>query len=95
MKKKSSQSPNRTNKSSKLSPRTDSDRMITLTQKNVKARLFDKTNVRQKEAYNKHKFNDDSPDEKFLVAIQVQKPQTPKILKEEKEERKKTKIYTR
>ena len=83
---KSSQSPNRSYKRSKLSPGTDSDRMITLTQNKVKARLFDKINVKNKKAYNKLKFNDDSPEEKFLVTIQVQKPQTPysltpKILK--------------
>ena len=86
---KSSQSPNRSYKRSKLSPGTDSDKMITLTQKKVKARLFDKINVKNKEAYNKLKFNDDSPEEKILVTIQVQKPQTPysltsKILKKEK-----------
>ena len=40
--------------------------MITLTQKKVKARLFYKTNVRNKESLNKLKFNDDSPDEKIL-----------------------------
>ena len=61
---KSNQSPNRSYKRSKLSPGTDSDRMITLTQKKVKARLFDKINVRNKEVYNKLKFNDDSPEEK-------------------------------
>ena len=95
---KSSQSPNRRYKRSKLSPGTDSDRMITLTQKKVKARLFDKINVKNKEAYNKLKFNDDSPEEKNLATIHVQKPQTPysltpKILKKEIEERKKIKIY--
>ena len=61
---KSSQSPNRSYKRSKLSPGTDSDRIFTLTQKKVKARLFDKINVKNKEAYNKLKFNDDSPEEK-------------------------------
>ena len=99
---KSSQSQNRSCKRSKLSPGTNSDRMITLTQKKVKARLFEKINVKNKEAYNKLKFNDDSPEEKLLVTIQVQKPQTPysltpKILikkrKRGKKERKKTKIY--
>ena len=84
------QSPNRSNKRSKLSPETDSDRIITLIQKKVKARLFEKTNLRNKEALNKLKSNDDSPEEKILVKIQVQKPQTPysltlKILKKEKE----------
>ena len=63
---KSSQSPNRSNKRSKLSPGTDSDRMITLTQKKVKTKLFEKTNLRNKEALNKLKFNDDSPEEKIL-----------------------------
>ena len=63
---KSSQSPNRSNKRSKLSTGTDSDRMIILTQKEVKARLFEKTNLRNKEALNKLKFNDDSPEENFL-----------------------------
>ena len=66
---KSSQSPNRSNKRSKLSPGTDSERMITLTQKKVKARLFDKTYVRNKEALNKLKFNDDSPEKKILITI--------------------------
>ena len=61
---KSSQSPNRSYKRSKLSPGTDSDRMITLTQKKVKARLLNKINIKNKEAYNKLKFNDDSPEEK-------------------------------
>ena len=93
------QSPDRSNKRSKLSPETDSDRIITLTQKKVKARLFEKTNLRNKKALNKLKSNDDSPEEKILVTIQVQKPQTPysltpKILKKkEKEEWKKVKIY--
>ena len=64
--KKSSQSPNRSYKRSKLSPGTDSDRIITLTQKKVKARLFDKINVKNKEAYNKLKFNDDSQEEKIF-----------------------------
>ena len=63
---KSSQSPNKSNKRSKLSSGTDSDRMIIMTQKEVKARLFEKTNVRNKEALNKLKFNDDSLDKKFL-----------------------------
>ena len=40
--------------------------MITLTQKKVKAIRFHKTNVRNKEALNKLKFNDDSPEEKIL-----------------------------
>ena len=39
---------------------------MTLTQKKVKARLFDKTNVRNKEAFNKLEFNHDSPEEKIL-----------------------------
>ena len=60
------QSPNRSNKRSKISPQTDSDRIITLTQRKVKARLFEKTNLTNKEALNKHKFNDDSPEEKIL-----------------------------
>ena len=63
---KSSQSPNRSNKRSKLSPGTDSDRIITFTQKKIKARLFEKTNLRNKEALNKLKFNDDSLEEKIL-----------------------------
>ena len=63
---KSSQSPNKSNKRSKLSSGTDSDRMIIMTQKEVKARLFENTNVRNKEALNKLKFNDDSLDKKFL-----------------------------
>ena len=63
---KSSESPNRSNKRSKLSPGTDSDRMIILTQKEVKVRLFENTNVRNKEALNQLEFNDDSPEEKFL-----------------------------
>ena len=50
----------------KLSPETDSDRIITLTQKRVKARLFEKTNLTNKEALNKLKFNDDSPEEKIF-----------------------------
>ena len=65
-KEKSSQSPNKSNKRSKLSLGTDSDRMITLTQKKVKARRFHKTNVRNKEALNKLKFNNDSQEEKIL-----------------------------
>ena len=60
------QSPNWSNKRSKLSPETDSDRIITLTQKRVKARLFEKTNLTNKEALNKLKFNDDSPEEKIF-----------------------------
>ena len=48
-----------------------------MTQNKVKARLFEKTNLTNKEALNKLKFNDDSPEEKILVIIQVQKPQTP------------------
>ena len=60
------QSPNRSNKRSKLTPEKDSDRIITLTQKKVKARLFEKTNLRNKEALNKLKSNDDSPEEKFF-----------------------------
>ena len=60
------QSPNRSNKRSKLSPGTDSDRIITLTQSRVKARLFEKTNLRNKEALNKLKSNDDSPEEKIF-----------------------------
>ena len=65
------------------------EQMITLTQKKVKAKLLDKTNLRNKEALNKLKFNDDSPEEKFLVKIQVHKPQTsysliPKFLKNKK-----------
>ena len=60
------QSPNRSNKRSRLSPETDSDRIITLTQKRVKARLFEKTNFRNKEALNKLKSNDDSPEEKIF-----------------------------
>ena len=60
------QSPNRSNKRSNLSPQTDSDRIITLTQKKVKARLFEKTNLTNKEALNKLKFNDDSPKEKIF-----------------------------
>ena len=63
---KSSESPNRSNKRSKLSQGTDSDRMIILTQKEVKARLFENTNVRIKESLNKLEFNDDSPEKKFL-----------------------------
>ena len=62
---KSSQSTNRSNKRSKLSPGTDSDRMIILTQKEVKARLFENTNVRNKEALNQLEFNDDSPEKKI------------------------------
>ena len=58
------QSPDRSNKRLKLSPETDSDRIITLTQKKVKARLFEKTNLRNKKALNKLKSNDDSPEEK-------------------------------
>ena len=50
----------------KLRPETDSDRIITLTQKRVKARLFEKTNLTNKEALNKLKFNDDSPEEKIF-----------------------------
>ena len=58
-----------------------------MTQNKVKARLFEKTNLRNKEALNKLKSNDDSPEEKILVTIQ--KPQTPysltpKILKKRK-----------
>ena len=60
------QSPNRSNKRSKLSPETDSDRIIILTQKKVKARLFEKTNLTNNEALNKLKSNDDSPEEKIL-----------------------------
>ena len=60
------QSPNRSNKRSKLSPETDSDRIITLTQNKIKARLFEKTNLTNKEALNKLKFNDDSSEEKFF-----------------------------
>ena len=60
------QSPNRSNKRSKLSPETDSDRIITLTQKKVKARLFEKTNLRNKEFLNKLKSNDDSLEEKIF-----------------------------
>ena len=95
---KSSQSPNRSNKRSELSQVSDSDRMITLTQKKEKARLFDKINVKNKDAYNKRKFNDDSSEKKFLVKIQVHKPQTPysltpKFLK--KKRGKKTKYTTR
>ena len=63
---KSSQSPNRSNKRSNLSPGTDSDRMIILTQKEVKARLFENTNVRNKEALNKLELNDDFPEKKIL-----------------------------
>ena len=63
---KSSESTNRSNKRSKLSPGTDSDRMIILTQKEVKARLFDKINVRNKEALNQLEFNDDSLEKKFI-----------------------------
>ena len=79
---------NRSNKRSKLSPGTDSDRIIILTQKKVKARRFHQTNVKNKEALNNLKFNDDSPEEKNLVTIQVQKLQTPysltpKFLKKE------------
>ena len=59
-------SPNRSNKRSKLSPGTDSDRIITLTQKKVKARLFQKNYLRNKEALNKLKFNDGSPEEKIF-----------------------------
>ena len=62
---KSSESPNRSNKRLKLSPGTDSDRMIFLTQKEVKARLFEKTNVRNKEALNKLKFNDNYLEKKI------------------------------
>ena len=64
--KKSSQSPNRSNKRLKLSSGTDSDRIITLTQKRVKARLFEETNFRNKEALNKLKSNDDFPEEKIF-----------------------------
>ena len=60
------QSLNRSNKRSKLSSETDSDRIITLTQNKVKARLFEKTNLRNKEALNKLKSNDDSPEEKIF-----------------------------
>ena len=60
------QSPNRSNKRLKLSPETDSGRIITLTQKKVKARLFEKTYLTNKEALNKLKSNDDSPDEKLF-----------------------------
>ena len=86
---KSSQSPNRSNKRLKLSSGTDSERMITLSQKKVKTRLFEKTNLINKDALNKLKFNDDSPNKKFLVKIQVHKPQkpyslTPKFLKKKK-----------
>ena len=63
---KSSESPNRSNKRSKLSSGTDSDRMIIMTQKEVKARLFEKTNVRNKEALNQLEFNDNSLEKKFL-----------------------------
>ena len=93
-------SPNRSNKRSKLSPGTDSDRIITLIQKKVKARLFEKTNLRNKEALNKLKSNDDSPLRKnFLVKIQVQKPQTPysltpKILKKKKKRNERKLRYT-
>ena len=60
------QSPNRSNKRSKICPGTDSDRIITLTQNKVKARLFEMTNLRNKEALNKLKSNDDSLDEKIF-----------------------------
>ena len=90
---KSSQSPNRSNKRLKLSSGTDSERMITLSQKKVKTRLFEKTNLINKDALNKLKFNNDSPKKKFLVKIQVHKPQkpyslTPKFLKKKKRKEK-------
>ena len=95
---KSSQSPNRTNKRSKISPGTDSDRMIILTQKKVKTRLFEKTNLRNKEALNKLKYNDDSPEEKILSKNSGSQASDAlfidtKVSKKEKEEIKKIKIY--
>ena len=97
---KSSQSPNRSNKRSKLSPGTDSDIMITLTQKKVKSRLFDKINVRNKEAFNKLKFNDDTPEEKILNNHSGSEASDTlfidtKILKNEKEEKRKPRYTTR
>ena len=72
--------------------------MITLTQKKVKARLFEKTNIRNKEALNKLKFNDDSPKEKILCKNSGSQALDnlfidTKVSKKEKVERKITKIY--
>ena len=92
---KSSQSPNRSNKRSKLSPGTDSDRMIILTQKEVKARLFENTNVRNKEALNQLEFNDDSPEKKFLSNHSCSEASDTLFIdtKVSKKRGKKTKIY--
>ena len=95
---KSNQSPNRSNKRSKLRLGTDSDRIVTLIQKKVKVRLFEKTNLRNKEALNKHKFNDDFPEEKILSKNSGSQASDTllidtKVSKKRKEERKKTKIY--
>ena len=92
------QSPNRSNKRSKLSPETDSDRIITLTQKKVKARLFDKTNLTNKEALNKLKSNDNSSEENFFSNHSGSEASDTLFIdtknsKKEKEEWKKTKIY--
>ena len=92
------QSPKWSNKRSKISPETDSDRIITLTQKKVKARLFEMTNLRNKEALNKLKSNHDSLEEKIFSNYSGSEASDTlfidtKISKKEKEEWKKTKIY--
>ena len=83
------QSSNRNNKRSKLSPGTDSDRIITFIQKKVMTRLFEKTNLTNKEGLNKLKSNDDSPEEKIFSKNSGSEASdtnslTPKILKKRK-----------